>query len=52
MSDTGVTALLAAWTDGDRGALEQLVPLVYSDLRRIAARRIRSENRGHTLSAT
>ena len=52
MSDTGVTALLAAWTDGDRGALERLVPLVYSDLRRIAARRIRSENRGHTLSAT
>jgi RNA polymerase sigma factor (TIGR02999 family) len=52
MSDTGVTALLAAWTDGDRGALERLVPLVYADLRRIAARRIRAENRGHTLSAT
>lgn len=52
MSDTGVTALLAAWTDGDQHALERLVPLVYADLRRIAARRIRAENRGHTLSAT
>lgn len=53
MPDTApVTALLAAWTDGDRTALERLVPLVYADLRRIAARRIRSENRGHTLSAT
>ena len=47
-----VTALLAAWTQGDRSALGDLVPLVYADLRRIAARRLRSEKRSHTLSAT
>src|SRR5262245_19969619 len=52
MTDTAVTALLAAWTEVDSTALERLVPLVYADLRRIAARRIRAENRGHTLSAT
>ena len=45
-----VTALLAAWTEGDMGALERLVPLVYTDLRRIAARRIpRGEPRAHAL---
>jgi RNA polymerase sigma factor (TIGR02999 family) len=53
MSDAlPVTALLAAWTQGDRSALGELVPLVYADLRRIAARRLRSEKRSHTLSAT
>jgi len=47
-----VTALLVSWREGDRGALERLVPIVYSDLRRIAARYMRSENEGHTLQTT
>ena len=47
-----MTALLAAWREGDRSALEKLIPIVYSDLRRIAARYMRSENDGHTLQTT
>jgi RNA polymerase sigma factor (TIGR02999 family) len=47
-----VTALLASWQEGDRGALEKLIPLVYSDLRRLAARYMRSQQEGHTLQAT
>ncbi|HKA00575.1 MAG TPA: sigma-70 family RNA polymerase sigma factor [Candidatus Solibacter sp.] len=53
MSGPGeVTALLSAWRGGDRDALERLIPIVYGDLRRIAARYMRSENEGHTLQAT
>jgi RNA polymerase sigma factor (TIGR02999 family) len=53
MSGQGeVSVLLAAWRGGDREALERLIPIVYSDLRRIAARYMRSENEGHTLQAT
>jgi RNA polymerase sigma factor (TIGR02999 family) len=47
-----VTELLAAWSEGDATALERLLPLVYADLRRIAARQLRSERPDHTLSAT
>jgi len=47
-----LTELLAAWSDGDSTALERLLPLVYADLRRIAARQLRSERADHTLSAT
>jgi len=47
-----LTELLAAWSDGDSTALERLLPLVYADLRRIAARQLRSERPDHTLSAT
>jgi len=50
--DEQVTELLAAWSDGDSTALERLLPLVYADLRRIAARQLRSERPDHTLSAT
>ena len=52
MGDEQVTELLAAWSDGDATALERLLPLVYADLRRIAARQLRSERPDHTLSAT
>ena len=52
MADPDVTRLIAAWSDGDRSALERLLPLVYADLRRIAARQLKSERAGHTLSAT
>jgi RNA polymerase sigma factor (TIGR02999 family) len=47
-----VTVLLSAWREGDPGALEKLIPIVYGDLRRIAAQYMRSENEGHTLQAT
>ena len=47
-----VTQLLLAWDDGDRHALENLVPVVYGELRRIAARYLRHERENHTLQPT
>ncbi|HTS01586.1 MAG TPA: sigma-70 family RNA polymerase sigma factor [Thermoanaerobaculia bacterium] len=47
-----VTRLLRAWRQGDRGALESLIPLVYADLHRMAERRLRGERPGHTLQPT
>jgi len=47
-----VTRLLAAWSEGDAVAFERLVPIVYDELRRIAARTLRREAPGHTLQTT
>lgn len=47
-----VTALLKRWRHGDSAALEKLQPLVYSELRRIAARQLRRERPRHTLQPT
>ena len=47
-----VTVLLEEWTRGDRSALDQLLPLVYDELRRIAARQLRAERFSHTLPPT
>jgi len=47
-----VTALLQEWSRGDRGALEKLTPIVYEELRRIAAGYMQKERRGHTLQPT
>src|SRR4051794_1732260 len=47
-----VTALLAAWRDGDAEALDRLIPLVYGELRRLAARFLEGERRDHTLQPT
>jgi RNA polymerase sigma factor (TIGR02999 family) len=47
-----VTALLQQWSRGDRDALEKLTPLVYEELRGIAAGYMRDERPGHTLQAT
>ena len=47
-----VTRLLQAWRQGDRGALESLIPLVYGDLHRMAERHLRGERPGHTLQPT
>jgi RNA polymerase sigma factor (TIGR02999 family) len=47
-----VTELLRAWGDGDAGASEALVPLLYEELRRQARRALRREREGHTLQAT
>jgi RNA polymerase sigma factor (TIGR02999 family) len=51
-STRSVTALLADWSRGDHTALDQLLPLVYIELRRIAARQLRSERGNHTLQPT
>ena len=47
-----VTRLLSDCSDGDSGAFDRLMPLVYDDLRRIAHRRLAAEQSGHTLSTT
>jgi len=47
-----VTELLLAWGEGDQAALEQLIPLVHAELRRIAARYMARERAGHTLQPT
>jgi RNA polymerase sigma factor (TIGR02999 family) len=48
----GVTALLLAWSQGEQTALENLVPLVYAELRRVARRHMYRERPGHTLQTT
>jgi RNA polymerase sigma factor (TIGR02999 family) len=50
--DPQLTRLLEAWQHGDSAAADKLVPLVYSELRRIAASKLRSERDGHTLQPT
>jgi RNA polymerase sigma factor (TIGR02999 family) len=47
-----VTELLQAWSGGDRAALDRLMPLVYDELKRVAARHLAGERAGHTLQAT
>ena len=47
-----VTELLLAWGDGDHSALDQLIPLVHAELRRIAARYMAHERPGHILQPT
>lgn len=47
-----VTVLLRAWSDGDEAALEQLLPLVEAELRRLARIYMAKERRGHTLQTT
>jgi len=51
-SNHDVTGLLQRWQAGDADALEQLLPLVYDELRRVARARLRQEQPGHTLQAT
>jgi len=46
---TAVTSLLLQWGKGDASALEQLIPLVHQELRRLARRQLRGEQPGHTL---
>jgi RNA polymerase sigma-70 factor (ECF subfamily) len=48
----GVTQLLVDWSKGDQQALEQLIPLVYAELRRLAGNYLRRERQGHTLQPT
>jgi RNA polymerase sigma factor (TIGR02999 family) len=51
-STRSVTALLTDWSRGDTSALDQLLPLVYAELRRIAASQLRGERVNHTLQPT
>ena len=50
--ETAITQLLQQWSTGDREAAEQVLPLVYDELRRIAAHHLRQERSEHTLQAT
>jgi RNA polymerase sigma factor (TIGR02999 family) len=47
-----VTQLLRAWSEGDQGALDQLMPMVYDELYRLARHYMAVERPGHTLQAT
>jgi RNA polymerase sigma-70 factor, ECF subfamily len=47
-----ITQLLARWRDGDAGAFEELTPLVYAELRQLAAHYMRNERSDHTLQPT
>ena len=51
-SQSEVTGLLLAWSAGDSSALDQLAPLVYQELRRLARYYMAQERVGHTLQAT
>ena len=51
-SPSDVTRLLLAWSDGDETALQRLMPLVYAELRRLAARYMGRERAGHTLQTS
>src|SRR2546426_4493156 len=44
-----ITQLLMNWSQGDKAALDQLVPLIYPELRRLAKRHMNREDPGHTL---
>ena len=47
-----VTRLLIDWQKGDKAALDQLMPLVYQELRKLAAGYLKKERRNHTLQPT
>ncbi len=47
-----ITDLLLKWSGGDATALEQLMPLVYDELRRLAVRYLRRERDNHSLQPT
>src|SRR5207244_12272009 len=51
-STADVTGLLVSWADGDRDALDRLMPLVYVELRRLAHRELRHEASDRTLATT
>jgi RNA polymerase sigma factor (TIGR02999 family) len=52
MDSSEVTQLLHEWSAGDTNALDELAPLVYGELHRIAGNFLRAERPGHTLQAT
>ncbi len=52
MVEPEITQLLNAWRAGDGTALDRLMPLVYDELKRLAARHLRQERPGNTLQST
>jgi len=50
--ETSITLLLRDWANGEKDALDQLIPLFYTELRRIADGFLRNERPGHTLQPT
>ena len=52
MPADGVTQLLARWSGGNQAALDELFPIVYGELRRVARRYLARERPGHTLEPT
>lgn len=50
--DQSVTELLLKWGGGDKTALDELIPLVYDELRRLAASHVRRRSASNTLQAT
>jgi RNA polymerase sigma factor (TIGR02999 family) len=51
-SPNEVTQLLLEWSNGDKAALDRLVPVVYQELRRLASYYMRRERAGHTLQTS
>jgi RNA polymerase sigma factor (TIGR02999 family) len=51
-SPQGITQLLERWSEGDEKALDQLMPLVYDELHRLAGAYLRRERGDHTLQPT
>ncbi len=51
-SPKGITQLLVNWRNGDKAAMEQLMPIVYDELRRLASSLFRRERVNHTLQPT
>jgi RNA polymerase sigma-70 factor (ECF subfamily) len=51
-SPRDITQILIDWSSGDKGALDRLIPMVYAELRRQAARHLGRERPGHTLQAS
>ena len=52
MTDATVTALLRQLSAGERRAADELLPRVYTELKRIAHRQLKAERAGHTLNTT
>ena len=52
LASQNVTQLLLAWAQGDEAARDELIPLVYESLRRIARHHLRGERPSHTLQTT
>jgi RNA polymerase sigma factor (TIGR02999 family) len=51
-SSENVSQLLVKWGEGDQAALDKLMPLVYTELRRLASNYLRRERQNHTLQPT
>jgi RNA polymerase sigma-70 factor (ECF subfamily) len=47
-----ISRLLERWSGGDRAAFEELIPVVYDELRRLASHYLQTEREGHTLQST